>query len=181
MIECNLKEPFELDGETYDLSRLPVLCSVWTPVLWQTKKLYRASDDRFVATCKSPVLHRGDNGHAITINRLGAIDTAIRLGASDEILRDLGVILQPGPEEPRPLEREHPETVLIAAKHPLPSLYECLYYNHDGSYIRSRLLSLSPLPFYQDFNRSLSQRDAIRYVIRRKHAEGALRILGVSA
>ena len=180
MIECNLKEPFEIDGATYDPATLQKLHSAWTPMLWATETLYRAGDGAFLCTCHSPILHRRNRGHVIAPTRLGAIDIAIKLKAPDSVLRELGVMNAPGPDRPAPLDRSHRDTILLAASHPLSFWYECLYYNHDGSYVKSRLVNFSPLPYYQDFNRVISQREAIRYVLRRERAESALKILGVA-
>ena len=154
--------------------------SAWTPVLWAAEALYRDSDGRFISTCRSPLLHRRDKGHVVAITRIGAIFTAIKIGAPDSVLSELGVAKMPGPNQPGPLDRSHRDTILLAASHPVPFWYECLYYNHDGSYIKSKVLSLQPLPYYQEFNTVLSQREAIRYVMNRERAEEALKILGVA-
>ncbi len=177
--ERNIKEPFIIDGRSYNLSDLDTVHSAWTPMLWTTESLYRIDEDEFLSVCKTPLLHRSDKANIYLTSRLGAIDAAIKMKAPDSVLESLGVDVRPEPDSPEKFDRNHRETELVAVSHPNLFWYNCLYINHDGSLYNNRLISLEPLPLHQDWSVRLTQRQAIRFALRRLRSEHAMKSIGV--
>ena len=143
-IERDITEPFTIDGKTYDLSGLARIHKAWTPVMWTTEELYRISDAEFLSVCRSPPLHRRGKARVHLNSRPGAIDAAIKMNAPDDVIERLGVVLKEWPESPQRFDRD--ETLILAAGHPNPFFYNCLYLNYDGSYVNNKLISLESLP-----------------------------------
>ena len=176
---CKITEPFTIGDDKYDLSDLRRIHRVWTPVMWTSESLHRIDDDTFLSVSRSPLRHRQDTADVFVTSRVSAIDAAIRTNAPDSVLEELGVEIRSEPESPRPFDRASLRTRLIAAHHPNPFWFSCLYVNYDGSYVNNRLISLEPLLFYQDWSRPFTQRQAIRFALKRQRTEDALGLLGV--
>ena len=176
---CKITEPFVIGDDQYDLSDLDRIHRAWTPVMWTSESLHRIDDDTFLSVSRSPLRHRQHTAEVFVTSRLGAIDMCIKMRAPDSVLDDLGVDIQKPTASPKPFDRASQRTRLVAAYHPHSLWFSCLYINYDGSYVNNRLINFEPLPLYQDWSRPFTQRQAIRFALKRQRTEDALALLGV--
>ena len=171
--------PFTIGERTYDLTGAEPLHVAWAPLGVSRRSLYQLDDETYLAVSCTPLLHGPGRAAVSVISRLEALSIAIDTGAADSALTALGVTLDEEPRPQRPFHRSHKKTKLLAVTHPHRFWYNCLYLNFDGGLINNRVVSLEPLPLYQDWSRRLTQREAIAFALRHRRTEDALQSLGV--
>ena len=171
--------PFEIEGQTHDLTGSEPLHTAWAPLGLSRRSLYRIDDETYLAVSRTPLLHGPGRAAVAVISRLQALDAAIATGAPDTVLAALGVTLDEEPRPRRSFQRSHKKTNILAVKRSHHFWYNCLYLHFDGGLISYRVISLEPLPLYQDWSRHLTQREAIAFALRHRRTEDALKALGV--
>lgn len=172
-------EPFKIEERTYDVTDADPLHIAWAPLGISSRSLYQLDDENYLAISRTPMLHGPRRAAVAVISRIEALSAAIETGASDEVLTALGVTLDKEPRPNRPFQRSHKKTKLLAVAHPHRFWFNCLYLNFDGGLINNKVVSLEPLPLYQDWSRRLTQREAITFALRHRRTEDALEALGV--
>lgn len=176
---CRITGPFTVGGQTYDLTAKEPLHTAWAPLRISSRSLYQLDDETYLAASRTPLLHGPGRAAVSVISRLEALSIAIDTGAQDTVLATLGVTLDEERRPQRPFRRPHKKTKLLAVTHPHRFWYNCLYLNFDGGLVNNRVISLEPLPLYQDWSRHLTQREAIEFALRHRRTEDALETLGV--
>ena len=169
-----ITEPFKIEERTYAIIGADPLHTAWAPLGLSSRSLYQLDDETYLAISRTPMLHGPGRAAVAVISRLEVLSAAIETGASDDVLTTLGVTLDEGPRPNRPFQKSHKNTKLLAVTHPHHFWYNCIYLNFDGGLINNRVISLEPLPLYQDWSRRLTQREAIIFALRHRRTEDAL-------